>query len=247
MRLVDTQTIDGDVLHLTYERSRNAMRAAVASIAVAASLSLLVPACVIDGTTTRSPDVVSMPNVLGLNYREARRELESMCFVVEIRLYNARSVTKQQATPGQEVEARGRDRGRDRGRRRRAASRRGRPPRGYGLAGSRASATVPTAIASNPSRPRCATSGSAIPGSSSTTRMRVPMARACIVGARATWARRRMASGTLSPYPGHADLRVDGSSARSAPDAISRCPNRVLGRCLSAVSYARFDVGSLPG
>ncbi len=105
MRLVDTQTIDGDVLHLTYERSRNAMRAAVASIAVAASLSLLVPACVIDGTTTRSPDVVSMPNVLGLNYREARRELESMCFVVEIRLYNARSVTKQQATPGQEVEA----------------------------------------------------------------------------------------------------------------------------------------------
>ena len=108
MRLVDTQTIDGDVLHLTYERSRNAMRAAVASIAVAASLSLLVPACVIDGTTTRSPDVVSMPNVLGLNYCEARRELESMCFVVEIRLYNARSVTKQQATPGQEVEARGR-------------------------------------------------------------------------------------------------------------------------------------------
>ena len=246
MRLVDTQTIDGDVLHLTYERSRNAMRAAVASIAVAASLSLLVPACVIDGTTTRSPDVVSMPNVLGLNYREARRELESMCFVVEIRLYNARSVTKQQATPGQEVEARGRDRGKTAvavGQHHVEDDHRG----GYGLAGSRASATVPTAIASNPSRPRCATSGSAIPGSSSTTRMRVPMARACIVGARATWARRRMASGTLSPYPGHADLRVDGSSARSAPDAISRCPNRVLGRCLSAVSYARFDVGSLPG
>ncbi|MFL5909847.1 MAG: PASTA domain-containing protein [Gaiellaceae bacterium] len=85
------------------------MRTAVA----ACVLAILATACVIDGTTTppprspldQSPGAVSIPNVIGLNYHEARANLEELGFVVQVTgLYTTPVVSHTRPAPGRKLD-----------------------------------------------------------------------------------------------------------------------------------------------